>query len=263
MLTPQAELTIPLSLISTIYKRSNYALWGGIAGAVLGGVGGAYWANNGCETCSGSDKTVAAVGGVVGGAILGASAGNALPTWKELYFVRYPKASDEKIDSRPSATAIRKPTYGRASLFVGYASPTERDLFDGAFGGRINIMSEVFSNILIGPEFGYYSLGSDTVFTADSTRRVLESVWQLNLIGRIDGNVAFLPLYLLGGAGLHSANDGSDFWGYTFGLGTILADAPVAVGAEVRWTSNITDPDVGETVPDGILSLTAGLEYKW
>src|SRR5687768_7361075 len=89
------------------------------------------------------------------------------------------------------------------SLYGGYANMTGEGSPDGSFGVRGNLLWEVSPVIGVGPELGYYSLGSIDITTPTPDEMSFSAIQGTGQI-RVRGVTGTMRPYGMGGLGMYS-----------------------------------------------------------
>jgi hypothetical protein len=122
---------------------------------------------------------------------------------------------------------------GSLSLYGGFARLLEDGAPDGSFGARVNLFAQLGHGFSIGPELGYFGLGSgDHVWFATAAIRLADSTGKVRPYG------IFAPGGYFFGGGIEAS-----LVGFGLGAGVQVTEGTSGLfwGLEGRWHSNIQD----------------------
>jgi hypothetical protein len=257
---------------ATGYGFKRGTLIGIPAGAVSLGLFGA-WASAMCEYDCESTGTYAARAALLGaglGMLVGATAGSIIGAST----TRWTDATVRNLrggERTPTAgAAARRPMVASISAAPAFTFPADND--GTGSGGRVTFMMHR-GRFAIGPELGYYTVGSRPrlyPITTDEPRTLtaLETLWYGAGVARIGaGQDMRVEPYATGGVGWYwwgtDVGDGQKSAGYSLGGGARLRSARGwhGVFVEARWQSNLTA--VTESHSYGFGTLSAGATMAW
>ncbi len=258
----QKSVSVPA--IDALWVRGRATKTGAIVGGAIGAVGGGLLgifavAIGSLESGDDPNYVFGAIGGgiLAGGicGLLGAGIGAAIPKWHFRY--RSPTFKKESKAEKESLSLI-KPTknhkIGTITLLGGYARDTWKSAPKGSLGGRLNYAARIRPAFEIGPEFGYYRLGSGS------------SLWHVCAAARLSKTKKTKRYYGITDLGLYDCQGSDHAHLYIgFGLGGGISfhseNKPFAVTLEGRWHSNLSR--VGYDSPFSFLTFMGGIQYSW
>jgi len=256
--------SVSLPAIDALWVRGRATKTGAIVGGAIGAVGGGLlgvFAVGIGSFESGDDPNYfagAVGGGILGGGIcglLGAGIGAAIPKWHLRYrsptYRKEPKAEKESLSLIKPAKSHK---IGTITLLGGYARDTWKSAPKGSLGGRLNYAARIRPAFEIGPEFGYYRLGSGS------------SLWHVSAAARLSKAKKTKRYYGVTDLGLYDCQ-GSDHahlyigFGLGGGINFHSENKPFSMTLEGRWHSNLTR--VGYDSPFSFLTFMTGVQYSW
>ncbi|MGH7492225.1 MAG: hypothetical protein ACREOO_07510 [bacterium] len=251
--TGTSKSGIPHAAIQALWTRGRATNTGAIAGATLGGIGvGAYvlilctvaLSEDGVSGNEGEVWGCALAGGLVGaagGGLLGGVIGAAIPKWHQHYRAAAP-AGDFQIrrQESPAMTPVSSQNLGSLHLLFGYAQSVEPRASAGSFGGRLNLFARINRHLALGPELGYYRLGSSQFADFDgNTYTVDNNVWHVNGMFRFARSHGKWRPFGAMGVGYYHGQQSYVAASLGGGFDLQLGDTPYALTTEARWHQNL------------------------
>jgi F0F1-type ATP synthase membrane subunit c/vacuolar-type H+-ATPase subunit K len=256
---------------ATGYGIKRGTLIGIPTGAVSLGLIGT-WASGACEQdCEGTGVYAARAAllgaglGMLAGATAGAIIGASTTRWTDATARNLRGAAHTRV----TGTVVRQRTGGSVSAAPAYTFPSDND-GNGA-GGRVTLMMHR-THVAVGPELGYYSVGSRPRVYPDTgepyTLTARETLWYGAGVVRLGaGQHRRVEPYATGGVGWYwwgtDVGDGQKTAGYSLGGGAQLRSARGWHGLfiEGRWQSRLTAATDSHSY--GFGTLSAGATLAW
>jgi hypothetical protein len=270
----QSKSGIPNTAIQTLWTRGRSTKTGAIIGGTLGAIGVGAYVSLLCGLAGSEDDVAGNEGlvwdcalfggltGAAGGGLLGGVIGAAIPKWHRRYHAG-DLLSDFQIRQQelPGKTPASPQEFGSAQLIFGYAQSVAQGASSGSFGGRVNLFARINRHLALGPELGYYKLGSSqfTDFEGNSYS-VENNVWHFNGMFRMAGPYGNWHPFAALGLGYYHGQESYVAASLGGGFDMQLGDTPYFLTAEARWHKNLQNL-VGSS-PE-FLTFMAGMGKMW
>jgi hypothetical protein len=284
---PGKDTSLAVSQIQALWERGRATkkglFIGGISLSIAGGALGVLAVGLGSmESPEDPNYLLGFLGGAAlgfaGGGSLGAGVGSTVEKWHSRYrspgYIKTTGRAElpsTRIEVAEEAWASSEASsrIGGFSIQGGFAREFGSDAANGSVGGRIGLVSQISSRLTVGPEFGYFSLGSDNRF------------WHAGAVirwGKPSGTKYYYGLFCLS---IDNSSRALTYWssysnswytlgnnhthvGYGFGGGIRYnnKNSSLSYGLEGRWQSNLSR--LGSSYgPLSIVTVTANMKYAW
>jgi hypothetical protein len=270
----QSRSGIPHAAIQALWTRGRATKTGAIVGGTLGAIGVGAYVSVLCafglseDGVSGNEDQVwgcALVGGIAGaagGGLLGGVIGAAIPKWHHRYRASALSSDLQRIQPEAPANAPVSPQdYGSLHLLFGYAQSEEPGASTGSFGGRVNLFARINRYLAIGPELGYYKLGSSQFADFEgNTYTVENNVWHANGMFRFASSHGKWRPFAAVGLGYYHGQKSYVAGSLGGGFDLQLGDTPFVLTAEARWHQNLQN--LSGPSPE-FVTFMAGMARAW
>ncbi len=282
LVTGGTQKGLALTDVKALWERGRATRTGLLLGGIVVGAGGAVLGAI-ASAIGGQDEggSWALIGGGLGlasGAVVGGVIGAGVPKWRLRFrspnYVPPPRGEPGYVRQDEEATAEEphaagQPRIGGVYLQGGYTINTKDGAGGGSVAGRLGLVTQLGSSVTIGPEGGYYRLGTG------------EKLWHVSGVFRVGKFKNSRYLYGTFELGMHRWINDSPTWipelneysgsmfgsptylGYGFGGGVrfLRGSRPLSFGLEGRWQSNLSR--VTYDGPLSIFSVMASVNYSW